>query len=401
MKFKTIDDFDFNGKTALVRVDLNCSVDEKTKRIAGSDRIIAHAVTVEELAKKKAKVVVLAHQGRKGEYDCIPLEQHAKLLSEKAHVAVKFVPDVAGEKAKGAIRAMKPGEVVLLDNVRFLDDETKGAPQDAKIVRELAPLAQVFVLDAFSVAHRAQASVVGFAGEMPVVAGRIMEMELTALNRMENPKKPVMFLLGGAKPEDSMPILEKWLEEGKVKKAMACGVMGNLFLLASGKKLGPKTEKFLEEKGALKDLEKAKQLLEKYPLKIEFPNDVAYEENGKRAEAQMDALPVDGQIMDIGVLTAKHYMKHIAEAGTVLMNGPAGVYEKEQFGMGTEFLLRAIEHASGFTLLGGGHTLAALDKFRIDKRKIGYISLAGKALIEFLSGDELPGVKMLEKYANK
>ena len=401
MKFKTIDDFQFEGKVALVRVDLNSEVDEKTKKVTAGDRMDAHAQTVVELARKNAKTVLLAHQGRKGDYDFLPLEQHADLLSEKAAMHVKFVPDVAGEKAKEAIKEMRPGDVILLDNVRFLADETKGNPADAAIVKALAPLADVFVLDAFSVAHRAQASVVGFAGKLPVLAGRVMEKELTALTKFENPKRPVVFILGGAKPEDSLPVLKRWLKEGRLDKALTCGVLGNLFLMASGKKLGDATEKFLEQKEALKDVPKAKELLEKYGERIMYPSDVAVDENGKRVEVAAGKLPAKGQIKDIGLETSKVYVKEIAGAATVMMNGPAGVYESEEFAEGTRFILRAIEHARGFSLLGGGHTLSALSKFEIDTSNMGYVSLSGKALIEFLSGEQLPGIKMLEEYAAK
>src|SRR3989338_6849440 len=192
MNFKTIDDFDFNGKVALVRLDLNSPVDRQNKRIEGGPRLDAHAETVRELCGKKAKAVILAHQGRKGDYDFLPLEQHARMLSEKAGVRVEFVPDVVGGKAKKAVKEMKAGEAILLDNVRFLDDKTKGEPKKAAMVRDLAPLADVFVLDALSVAHRAHASVGGFAGRLPVVAGRIMERELRALERMRKPEKPVV-----------------------------------------------------------------------------------------------------------------------------------------------------------------------------------------------------------------
>ncbi|RLG18584.1 phosphoglycerate kinase, partial [Candidatus Micrarchaeota archaeon] len=168
MKFKTIDEFNFNGKVALVRFDLNSPVDKKTGKIEKSARLEAHAKTLKELCRKNAKVVILAHQGRQGGYDFLPLEQHAKNLSEESGVEVKFVPDVAGEEAKKAIEGLKAGGAILLDNVRKLDDETEGKPAEASIVKALAPLAQVFVLDAFSVAHRAHASVVGFAGLIPI-----------------------------------------------------------------------------------------------------------------------------------------------------------------------------------------------------------------------------------------
>jgi len=342
--------------------------------------------------------VVLAHQGRKGDYDCISLSQHELLLGGDVKKPVKFVDDVCGKKAKDAIRALKDGDILLLDNVRFLDDETKykTIEENAKatLVKELSPYCDVFVLDAFSAAHRAQASIVGFY-KKPVVAGRVMERELAALNKLREPAHPSVFIFGGAKADDSIGILEHFLSEGKVDSVLACGVLGELFVLASGKELG-KTLDFLKEKKAIDYLPKARELLEKYPGKILFPQDVAVDERGKRKELDISALPSQYSIMDIGRKTVKLYEAKIAGAKTVMMNGPAGVYEKPEFEYGTRSLLKAIEKGGAFSVFGGGHTLSALEKFKIDKAKLGYVSLAGKALIEYLSGEELPGVKIVE-----
>ena len=394
---QTLDTFSFSGKTAFVRVDLNCPVDEKTKKVEPSERIAGHALTVRELSDKGAKVVVLAHQGRKGDPDCISLSQHALLLGAAVKKPVKFVDDVCGERAKAAIRSLSNGEILLLENVRFMDDETKyktrAENEKATIVRELSPLCDVFVLDAFSAAHRAQASIVGFH-KKPVVAGRVMQRELEALSKLKDAARPAVFIFGGAKADDSITILQKWLSEGRVDCALVCGVPGELFILASGRELGA-TQSFIIESKALGHLSAAKEMLAKYKGKIVFPQDVAIDEGGKRKELPVSSLPSQQQIGDIGRKTAAQYASLIFSAGTVLMNGPAGVYEKPEFAYGTRALLKAIESSSAFSVLGGGHTLSALDKFGIDKSKIGYISLAGKALIEYLSGEELPGVKIL------
>ena len=259
----TLDDFDFSGKSAFVRVDLNCPVDEHTLKVEPSERIAGHAKTVAELSDKGAKVVVLAHQGRKGDYDCISLSQHSLLLGDAVKKPIKFVDDVCGKKAKDAIAALKNSEILLLENVRFLDDETayKTIEENANatIVRELSPLCDVFVLDAFSAAHRAQASIVGFC-KKPMVAGRVMQRELEALGKLFQPAKPAVFVFGGAKPDDSIGIMQKWLSEGKLDYALTCGVLGELFILASGRELG-KTLDFLKEKKAIDYLPTAKDLL--------------------------------------------------------------------------------------------------------------------------------------------
>ena len=394
---RTLDNFDFSGKTAFVRIDMNCPVDEKTLAVEKSERISGHAATVAELSEKGAKVVVLAHQGRKGDYDCISLSQHSLLLGDDMKKPVKFVDDVCGAKAKAAIKSLKNGEILLLDNVRFLDDETKyktiGENEKATIVRELSSLCDVFVLDAFSASHRAQASIVGFH-KKTVVAGRVMQRELEALGKLKNPARPAVFIFGGAKPDDSIGILSQWLDEGKVDYALTCGVLGELFILASGRELG-KTLEFFKANKVTEYLPTAKDLISKYPGKILFPEDVAVDSGGKRKEIGIESHPSKEMICDIGKKTVGRYSKIISSARTVMVNGPAGMYEKKEFEYGTKTLLKAIEKSGSFSVMGGGHTLSALDRFKIKKEKLGYVSLAGKALIEYLAGDELPGVKIL------
>ncbi len=392
----TLDDLDFNGKAVFARADLNCPVDKTTLKVQDSPRMAGHAKTVRELSDKGAKVVVLAHQGRKGDYDFLPLAQHAVIFQKHVGRQVKFVPDVCGSVAKNAIKSLKPGEIILLDNVRNLDDEknykTIAECENATIVKELSPLCDIFVLDAFSVSHRPQPSVVGFAAKT-IVAGREMQAELEALARVSNPKRPLVFVMGGTKPEDSVGILNDFLEKGKADFALTCGVFGNLMAYAKYGKLGAESEKFLAETNAIGHLPKAKELLSKYPGKVMVPGDFAYELGGKRKESSV--LPCDGAIMDIGAKTAGAYAEIISGAGTVVINGPAGVYEKDEFALGTKTILGAIENSKAYSLAGGGHTVSAIAKFVHDRKKIGYISLAGKALIAYLSGEELPGVKIV------
>lgn len=394
---RTMDDYDFKGKTVFIRVDLNCPVDEKTLLVESSPRIAGHARTIGELSEKGAKTVVLAHQGRKGDYDCISLSQHALLLGAEAKRPVKFIDDTCGQKAKSAISSLKCGEILLLENVRFLSDETKyktiDENENATLVRELSSLCDAFVLDAFSASHRAQASIVGFHRK-PVIAGRVMEREITALSKLSNPKHPMVFLMGGSKPEDSIGIMENWLSKGKVDKVLTCGVLGELFILASGQELGG-TLAYLKEKKAIDHLPAAKELLSKHKGKILFPNDVAVVFEGKRLELPIDNLPSNESIVDIGKKTAARYSAELNLAKTTLVNGPAGVYEKKESEYGTKTLFGAIEKSSAFSVFGGGHTLSAISKFKIRENKLGYVSLAGKALIEYLSGEELPGVRIL------
>lgn len=398
----TLDSLDFASKRVFVRVDLNSPYDEKTGKIEKSPRLVAHCRTLKELAQKRAKVIVLAHQGRKGDCDCISLSQHAQLLSEELKRQVKFVPDVCSAPAKEAISSLGNGKILLLENVRFLEDEAKYKTMEensnALLVKELSPLCDVFVLDAFSVSHRAQASVVGFYSK-PCVAGRVMQEELEALSKVKSPSRPLAFLFGGAKPDDSLGILESWLLEGKADVALASGVLGELFVLAQGKELG-KTTQYLQSTNAASHLAHVRDLLGKYPDKILVPIDFAVDENGVRSEVSARKLPSSFQISDIGKKTVSLYCKKLMEAKTIIVNGPAGIYEKEEFSYGTKKLLKAVEKSSKngcFSLLGGGHTISALSKFKIKKKNLGYVSLSGKALIEYLSGAKLPGVELLQR----
>jgi len=390
-----MDDFEFDGKTVFIRPDLNCPFNEETNQIEKSERVVAHARTIKELSGKNARVIVFAHQGRKGDLDFIHLDQHAKLLSAEIGKPVLFVDDVCGEKAKTAIKNCQSGQIILINNARFLDDETKYDKNNntPALTTSLSGMYDFFILDAFSVSHRAHASVVGFT-EKPVIAGRVLQGELEALAKFKKPKKPFIAVFGGAKPVDSIGIMENWLSSGKVSKILAGGALGNLLLLASGVELGASLS-FLQEKKAIDFLPKAKELLAKYPKKIIFPKDVMVEKKGAAKHLTPKRLPSDFPILDIGPKTAAAYGRKLAKAKTILINGPMGVYEKEAFSEGTKSILAAIASSGAFSLCGGGHTISAIDKYS-SRSKFGYVSLSGKALIEYLSGQKLPGVELVE-----
>lgn len=405
MDFLTLDDIEISGKTVLVRVDINCPVDEKTGKISAAERIEGHSRTIKELSNKGAKVVVLAHQGRKGDPDFIKLYQHADMLENYIHRKVTYVPDLFGEVAQKAIKSLKSGEIILLDNTRFFDGETeeKTPEEHAKspLVANLAPLADYFVLDAFSAAHRSHASVVGFAKVLPSAAGRVMESEVTSISKaIESPKRPCVIVVGGAKPEDSMKIMGNLFERGTIDKALVGGVMANVMLIASGKRIGA-DEEFMEKKGYMQLIPKAKEFLTKYKGKIELPADVAEEENGERVEVDIAELPSKYPIKDIGKKTVRKYAGFIIDAGTVIINGPMGVTEHKGFDEGTRKLFYTIAGSNAFSLGGGGHTIASIDEFGMKKENFGYISLAGKAFMESLVGKKLIGVEVLKESAKK
>ncbi|HIE18764.1 TPA: phosphoglycerate kinase [Candidatus Bathyarchaeota archaeon] len=401
-KFLTLDDVNVEGKTVLVRVDFNSPVDPETKKLLDDTRIRAHAeTTLKELSEKGAKVVVLAHQGRPGDPDFIPLEQHAERLGEVLGKPVKYVDDLYGEEARQAIRELKNGEILVLKNTRTYPDERRSkTPEEhakSEFIKKLAPLADLFVNDAFSAAHRSHASVVGFTAVLPSVAGRIMERELKALSRvLESPEKPCVFILGGAKADDSLKISQYVLKNNIADYVLTGGITGHLFLAATEVDLGKSNMELLEKQKVLDLIPGIKNLMAEHPGKIKVPIDVAVEVGGKRKELPVKDLPTEYPIFDIGTETIEEYSEIIKEAKSIVISGPPGVYEREEFLKGTKGILEAVAESGAFSLVGGGHTVAAVQELGLND-KMSYISTAGGALIEFLMGSKLPAVVALEK----
>lgn len=400
-KYLTLDDFKVKDKVVLVRVDFNSEIDPNTKKVTSDVRIKAHAEsTIKELAEKGAKTVILAHQGRKGDPDYTPLKQHAEILAKILKRPVQYVDDVYGDKAKTAIKALKSGEILVLENVRSFDGETKnGTPEQhakTELVQNLAPLADLFVNDAFAAAHRGHVSMVGFTAVLPSAAGRIMERELKSLSRaLEKPEKPCVYVMGGAKADDSLEISKYVLSNGIADYVVVGGVTSQLFLAAKGVDLGKKTMDFLAKKELTQFILGIKELLIKYPEAVVLPVDVALDVNGKRKEIPVSKLPTEFSIFDIGAKTVENFGKLISKAKSIVVSGPMGVYENKEFNFGTKKVLEAIANSKAFSLAGGGNTIAAIEEYGLTK-KIGYISTAGGALIEFLMGKKLPGVVALE-----
>jgi phosphoglycerate kinase len=402
--YKTLDDFDVKDKVVLVRVDFNSEIDPQTKNVNSDVRIKAHAeTTIKELAEKGAKTVILAHQGRKGDPDYTPLKQHAEILGKILGCTVKYVDDVYGDKAKAAIKELKGGEILVLENVRSFDGETKnGTPEQhaqTPLVRNLAPLADLFVNDAFAAAHRGHVSMVGFTAVLPSAAGRIMERELKSLAKaLEKPEHPCVYVMGGAKADDSLEISKYVLSNGIADKVLVGGVTSQLFLAAQGVSLGAKTMAFLEKKDLTQFIPGIKELLAQYPKAIVIPTDVALDVEGKRKEISVSELPTEYSIFDLGSKTVACFATIIKDAKSIVVSGPMGVYENPEFNYGTKKVFEAIADSEGFSLAGGGNTIAAINEYGLSS-KIGYISTAGGALIEFLMGKKLPGVVALENAA--
>jgi len=405
--FLTIDDFDLKGKVVLTRVDINSPIDPMTGEFLDDRRIQGHSGTLKELSDKGAKVVVLAHQGRPGdEYEFTTLEKHSIYIGKLLKREVKYCDELIGQSAITAIKSLKNGEILLLENVRFNSEELVERPPDAQtkthLVKRLSPHADFFVNDAFAAAHRSQPSLVGFTQVLPTLAGRIMEKELSMLLKtMKNPKRPSLFVLGGSKAEDSLKVVDKALSNGSTDKVLTCGLVALLFLIAKGYDLGQPTFEFLRGKKLDKQIPYAKELLSKFGDRIELPVDLAVDKYGKRLEVGLSELPLPYRVSDIGSGTIGRYIYIISEAGTILANGPAGYFEEPQFAKGTNMLLKAIaDNRTAFTVVAGGHLATAAEQLKLAD-KLSHVSTGGGAAILFLAGEKLPVIEALKRAAEK
>ncbi len=399
MDFNTIDDFDIEDKTVLVRIDINAPVDPSSGIILDDTRLKLHAQTVKELSNKGAKVVLLAHQSRPGKKDFTTLSQHAQALSDILNLRVKYVDSLFSNAAKEAIKSLKPHEILLLENARFFSEESLSrTPEEQSktlLVRHLSPLIDYFVNDAFAAAHRSQASLVGFTVDTPSAAGRVMEKELTVIqDALDNVEHPCVFLLGGMKPEDSIDVMENVLSNGTADSILTTGIVGNIVLWAAGVDIGQVNKDFIASRGYGDMVEKAKELIDRFGDKVKYPIDVACDIDGQRVDIDFKEIP-NKSIFDIGVKTISYYAKEIRDAKYIFANGPAGVFEDPKFSMGTEDLINAMATSKGFTLIGGGHIAAATAGLGLEEH-MSHLSSGGGACISMLAGKKLAAVEALK-----
>ena len=397
--FNTIDDFDIEDKTVLVRIDINAPVDPSSGIILDDTRLKLHAQTVKELSNKGAKVVLLAHQSRPGKKDFTTLSQHAQALSDILNLRVKYADSLFSNAAKEAIKSLKPHEILLLENARFFSEESLSrTPEEQSktlLVRHLSPLIDYFVNDAFAAAHRSQASLVGFTVDTPSAAGRVMEKELTVIqDALDNVEHPCVFLLGGMKPEDSIDVMENVLSNGTADSILTTGIVGNIVLWAAGVDIGQVNKDFIASRGYEDMVEKAKELIDRFGDKVKYPIDVACDIDGQRVDIDFKEIP-NKSIFDIGVKTISYYAKEIRDAKYIFANGPAGVFEDPKFSMGTEDLINAMATSKGFTLIGGGHIAAATAGLGLEEH-MSHLSSGGGACISMLAGKKLAAVEALK-----
>jgi phosphoglycerate kinase len=391
---KTVRDIDASGRRVLVRVDFNVPLERDGGEVAVADdsRIRAALPTLEYLRERDASLVLVSHLGRpKGEDPALSMRPVTRRLSQLVGADVRQAPAVVGAEVEQAAAGLSAGDILVLENCRFEPGETKNDPE---LARSLARLADVYVNDAFGAAHRAHATTVGVAGELPAAAGLLLEREVTVLEGLlADPERPFVVVLGGAKVSDKMGVIERFLELADA--ILIGGAMCFSFFRAQGRPTG---DSLVEEEG----VELAREALELAGgsrCRLELPRDLVL---GDRFDAGAERRSLDGTDvpdgwmgLDIGPVTADDYAREIQAARTVFWNGPMGAFELQPFADGTRVVAESLASSSGTTVVGGGDSVAALERFGLTDA-VTHVSTGGGASLELLEGKPLPGVEALD-----
>jgi len=390
MAKKTVRDIDVQGKRALVRVDFNVPL--KDGRVTDDSRIRAAIPTIQYLRENGSRVILMSHLGRPKDAPdpALSLDPVAMRLGQLLGVPVRKMNELFGPGVEAAVSSMQPGDVLLLENSRFDPREKKNHPS---LVAELARLGDVYVNDAFSAAHRAHVTTAGLAAALPAVAGFQMEKEVAALESlMSAPKRPFVVLLGGAKVTDKIKVIDRFLD--LADQILIGGAMSFAFLKAQGTGVGASK---LEEEGvdvAARALLKAGRSHCDLVLPTDLVAADAFAEDAKTEVVSVGSIPEGWMGLDIGPETAAMYSQAVADAGQVFWNGPMGVFEMTPFAAGTRAVAEAMATCSGITVVGGGDSAAAVNKFGVADR-MDHVSMGGGASLEYIEGAELPGVAAL------
>jgi phosphoglycerate kinase len=400
----TLDDLPA-GRRLLVRLDLNTAVDDG--EVQGNRRFVRHAETLARLLDDGHAVAAVAHQGRPGRPDFTSLAGHADRLADRLDRPVGFVADTHGEEALAAVRALSAGEVLLLENVRMADDEladrTPAEHAESALVRSLASAVDAYVNDAYSAAHRAQASLVGFPEVLPSYAGPVMAAEYEANGAVARREfdGPVTMALGGAKATDVVWAMDALAD--RVDNVLLGGVVGELALRARGHPVGHDaagTDRFDAAWATTGD--ELERVLAAHGDRVSVPTDLAYADGDRRAEIAVDA--VDEKTVayqDVGTETLMSYTPVVRDSAAVFVKGALGVFEDDRFSVGTVGLLEAVADADCFSVVGGGDTSRAVDLYDLDPDAFDHLSVAGGAYLRALTGDPLPAVAALERAARR
>ena len=388
MTKKAMQDIELTGKRVLIRVDFNVPRSKTTGEITNDVRIQAGVPTIKYLVEQGAKVIIMTHMGRpKGEVkEELRLDRVAERLAELLGQTVKKLDTTVGREVEAAVDAMQNGDIIMLENVRFLPGETENDPELAK---QLAALGDVFVNDAFGTAHRAHCSTEGVGHILPGVMGFLMEKEISVLGKaLSEAEHPFVAIVGGSKISDKIGVVQNLLQ--KVDCLIIGGGMANTFLKAKGYEMGISLVENDKIDLALEILQHAEQLGKKLLIPVDLT--VA---DGIAQTVTVDAVPADKMALDIGPETVKLYVAAVADAKTVIWNGPMGVFEVDAFAVGTNAVAQAVADCAAYTIVGGGDSVASIEKFGLND-KINHISTGGGASLEFLEGKKLPGIEVLQ-----
>ena len=391
MSKKTIKDIDLKGKKVLVRCDFNVPMDED-KNITDNARIVAALPTIKYLLENECKVILCSHLGRpKGEFKPeFSLKPVAKELSKLLGQEVIMAEDVIGEDANKKANNLQSGEVLLLENVRFHREETDNEPEFAK---KLASLADIYVNDAFGAAHRAHASTAGVADYLPAVSGFLIEKELKVLgDAVNNPQRPFVAILGGAKVSDKIGVIDSLLD--KVDTLMIGGGMAYTFFKAQGYNVGNSLCEVEKVDLALEAMGKAKQKGVKLLLPVDTKIGKEFKPDTESKTVAWTEIPDGWEGFDIGEKTIEMFKEELQSAKTVIWNGPLGLFEFDQFAIGTNAIAETLAKLNATTIIGGGDSAAAVKKAKLED-KMTHISTGGGASLEFLEGKKLPGIECL------
>lgn len=393
MNKKTLKDFDYSGKRVLVRCDFNVPIQDGA--ISDDKRIVESLPTIKYLMGQGAKVILMSHLGRpKGEANPkYSLELVAKRLEELLGTTVKFLNDdnVVSEKTKNEILNLKDGEVALLQNTRFVNGEEKN---DEEFSKNLSDLGELYVNDAFGTSHRAHASNVGIASNLPSAVGFLVEKEISIMGKaIENPERPFVAILGGAKVSDKIGVIENLL--GLVDKIVIVGAMANTFSKAKGYEVGTSLVEDDKLDLAKELIEKAKEKNVELVLPVDEIVATEIDENAETEVVSVDQIPADKMALDIGPKTIELIKNALDGAKTVIWNGPAGVFELDKFANGTFEIANILANSDAITIIGGGDSAAAVEKAGLSE-KITHVSTGGGASLELLEGKELPGISCIE-----
>lgn len=396
-RLPTLNDVGVSERKVFVRIDINVPVDPDTGEIMDDRRIRVHSKYIREVIEKYKPALVLAsHQGRPGDPDFITMEKHAELLSKYIGIDVKYVDDIIGPRARQVIKELRPGEVLLLDNLRLLSEEINEGPPERQALtvmcRRLSPLFDVYINDAFATAHRSQPSIVGLPLLLPSAIGPLFEKEVEAVRRIvESSESPRVYILGGSKVIELLRVIENLMRNKLADRILTTGLLAQLFLVAKGVDLGQENMKVMEERGILSYVQRARYLLLR-GAPVETPIDFRVELNGNAENRYVGQR--GGIIKDIGDQTLNIYRDIMRDAKIIVMRGPAGVIEDERFRAGTLGLLKSLQESKAFTIIAGGHLASMVEEGKMNSKV--HISTGGNALLLFLSGEELPVFKAMQ-----